>query len=109
MCKAVEIAEAAACAARAREDAMKERETSEKLQEPTVMNLDAFRAKVTARTQKFNKYMDRSKKQRENAGHGLKLAWLRAGQEVEGLGSFQETLRQEASTIEAEDLAAAEA
>merc|ERR1719162_671022 len=110
LCDHVHIAEAAARAARNREQqAAQACSSSDALPEPTVVDLDAFRAKVTAKTQKFSKYMDRSKKQRENMGRGLKLAWLRTGQDVAGLGGFQEELRKEAGSIEAEELAAAEA
>lgn len=106
LCPHVDIAQEAAAAARRRESNLAARE-GEKLPEPVVLDdLDAFRAKVAAKTQRFGKYMDRSKKQREKVGHGLKLAWLRTGQDVGGLGGFQDTLRQEASTIEAEDAAA---
>lgn len=108
LCRGVDIAEAVARAARERETAMNSR-GSEKLPEPTVVDLDAFRAKVTAKTQRFSKYIDRSKKQREKVGHGLKLAWLRSGQDAADLGDFKDTLQQEANAIEAADLAAAEA
>jgi len=108
LCKSVDIAQAAAHAARQRETALQAKAT-EKLPEPAVVDLDAFRAKVNAKTQRFHKYMDRSRKQRANAGHGLKLAWLRTGQDVQDLSSFQKTLREEAGAIEAADLAAAQA
>lgn len=105
LCKNVDIATAAAHAARQREANIQAR-TAEKLPEPATVDLDAFRAKVMAKTQKFNKFVDRSRKQQENAGRGLKLAWLRSGKDVHDLGSFQQTLRAEADEIEAADLAA---
>lgn len=101
----LDIAEAAARAARERENAR----NVEKLPEPSVTDLDAFHAKVTARTNKFNKYMDRSRRQRANAGHGLKLAWLRSGEDASRLGQFEASMREEARAIEEEDLARAAA
>ena len=107
LCQSADIAEAAAQAARDRESSRSTAGT-DKLPQPEVVDLDAFRSKVMAKTQRFNKYVDRSQKQRENMRRGVKLAWLRTGQDASGLGDFQETLRKEASAIEAEDLAAAE-
>merc|ERR1711924_487157 len=101
MSRGLDIAEEAARAARRRESA--KNVTEEGLPEPSVIDLEAFRAKVTAKTNKFNKFMDRSKKQRENANHSLKLAWLRSGQDAADLGGFRDTLRQEAKAIEAEE------
>jgi len=109
LCQSVDIAQEAALAARQREQLQAAKAASGALPEPTVVDLDAFRAKIAAKTQKFSKYMDRSKKQRENAGHGLKLAWLRSGEDAAKLGGFKEELRKEAGLIEAEEEAAAEA
>merc|ERR1719502_1361431 len=65
LCGNVDIASEAARAARAREEAKSK--SAEKLPTPDVVDLDAFRARIAAKTQRFSKYMEKSKKQRENA------------------------------------------
>lgn len=113
-----DLADAAAEAARRRTERL---EGGPPPPEPTVTDLDAFRAKVMGRTSKMKSFMAKSRKQSETAQRSVRLDYLRGGG-ASSLGacdgdgaeasagsfdSFAETLREELRSIEAADAAAA--
>ncbi|CAK0868663.1 unnamed protein product [Prorocentrum cordatum] len=101
------VAEAAARAAQARETRL--HAAADPLPEPRVDDLDAFRAKVLARSRRMNSSMQRSLRGRDRAQGSLRLEWLRSGQDGAALESFASPLQAELRAIAAEGQAAAEA
>merc|ERR1712087_78302 len=92
-----EVAEACAKAARDREA---RREAGPAPPEPTVTDLDSFRAKIMARTSKYNAFTDKSRKDRERATQSVKLNWLRSGENGDRFDGFVSPLREELHEIE---------
>lgn len=101
------VAEAAARAAQAREARL--HAAPDPLPEPRVDDLDAFRAKILARSHRMNSSMQRSLRGRDKAQGSLRLEWLRSGQDGSALEGFASPLQAELRAIEAEGQAAAEA
>lgn len=87
--KGLDIAEAAAKAARAREKTREDAAVRGALPEPSVIDFDAFRAKATARSRKYAAYAEKTRKKVEGAQHSAKLEWLRSGRDSGGFDSFQ--------------------
>lgn len=73
---------------------------------PVSDDLDAFRAKVMAKTGKMSNYMQKSRRGKESAQTSLKLSWLRGGGEREALNAFETRELEELRQLEARDLAA---
>merc|ERR1712039_406586 len=67
---------------------------------PAVTDLDSFRAKVMARSSKYNAFIDQSRKERDRAQQSVKLSWLRSGQDSSGFDGFVSPLRNELHEIE---------
>mmetsp|Transcript_49236 Transcript_49236/g.107096 ORF Transcript_49236/g.107096 Transcript_49236/m.107096 type:complete len:359 (+) Transcript_49236:55-1131(+) len=102
---ALDVASAAARAARARE----ERLSAPSLPEPATRDLDAFRAKVAAKSRSYASFVDRSRKQREKSQQSVRLEWLRGGRDGTDFDTFAAPLRSELSALEEQDRAAAAA
>mmetsp|Transcript_65300 Transcript_65300/g.156088 ORF Transcript_65300/g.156088 Transcript_65300/m.156088 type:complete len:373 (-) Transcript_65300:16-1134(-) len=101
MVSSLNIAEEAAQAARARSQAA----IDKKLPVPEVSDLDAFRAKILGKTQKYGAYVNRSQKARSVAERSVKLAWLRDGRDSSALDAFSAPLRDELQEIEKQAIA----
>mmetsp|Transcript_48629 Transcript_48629/g.103961 ORF Transcript_48629/g.103961 Transcript_48629/m.103961 type:complete len:401 (-) Transcript_48629:288-1490(-) len=115
MLASTDIAAAAAQAAQKRSQRLSEPSPPPA---PTVNDLDAFKAKIFAKTNKYNANSDQMRRKRETAQHSVKLEWLREGKsrsEYEGFRQqWHEELEQaqaaaraaEAATLAAEELEA---
>jgi len=74
----------------------------------TVPDLDAFRARIAAQTNKYASHMDKCRRKRESAQHAVKLDWLRGGREGTDFDGFAERWREELQQAQAEAVATAE-
>eukprot|EP00928_Gymnodinium_smaydae_P032929 TRINITY_DN23735_c0_g1_i1.p1 TRINITY_DN23735_c0_g1~~TRINITY_DN23735_c0_g1_i1.p1 ORF type:complete len:401 (-),score=107.68 TRINITY_DN23735_c0_g1_i1:16-1143(-) len=100
------LADAAAEAARKRE-ARREAGAAADGPRPEVIDLEAFRAKATARSKKYNAFVDRMRQKQDGAKRSVKLAWLRGGRDRDAFEAFEGPLRDELKALEAEAATAA--
>jgi len=103
-----DIADAAAKAARKREQRLAAAQNESPLPVPAVNDLESFMAKAMGRSQKYKAAMAQSRKQRENAQRSVRLDWLRSGREGSAMDEFVSPLQEELRKIEADDAKAVE-
>mmetsp|Transcript_87302 Transcript_87302/g.246262 ORF Transcript_87302/g.246262 Transcript_87302/m.246262 type:complete len:315 (+) Transcript_87302:224-1168(+) len=103
---ATDVADEAAKAAQRREERLA---AGPPLPSPVVHDLDAFRAKIAARTSKYAAHADKCRRKREVVQHSVKLDWLREGKTRSEFSDFEQKWREELEQTEREAHAEARA